>query len=157
MKTHRIFRVVSEITLLLVLVAACTWGDKHSEAGAGAVREVQEIGVKMADVKSDFIESDTLVTSRYMVFDLEAPRAEDALRKGADNLRSKGWRVEVDRFPGSMYLISDQLGAAVLLEPLEQAFATGVNEEVKQAAEAARAKAGDPGSLLFVSLEALRS
>ena len=114
------------------------------------------MGVVNADVKSDFTESDVVVTTRYMVLDLGVPRAEDALRKGADYLRARGWRVEVDRFPGSMYLISDRLDAAVLLEPLEKAFATIVKKEVKKAAEDAQAKAGDPGSLLFMSLQALR-
>ncbi|MCW2882897.1 MAG: hypothetical protein JWQ95_6997 [Sphaerisporangium sp.] len=154
----RIVRLVPAIVLLPcgpLLTTACVWGDRHLEAGADAVRQVQEIGVLKVDVKSDFTEADVLVTSRYMIFDFGVARAEDALRKGADYLRARGWKVQVDRFPGSMYLISDRLEATVLLQSLEQAFTMGVNEEVKKAAKDARVKAGDP-ALLFLSLKALR-
>jgi hypothetical protein len=153
----RIVRLVPAIVLLLcgpLLTTACVWGDKHLEAGAEPVRQVQEIGVLKVDVKSDFTEADVLVTSRYMIFDLGVPRAEDALRKGADYLQARGWKVQVDRFPDAMYLISDRLEAAVHMQPLERAFTMGVDEEVKKAAKDARVKAGDP--LLFLSLQALR-
>lgn len=140
-----------------LLATACGWGDRHVEARVGAVRQAEAMGVVNSEVNSDFTESDVAVTTRYMVLDLGVPRSEEALRKGADRLRAGVWRVEVDRFPGSIYLISDRLGTSVLLEPLEKAFATIVKEEVKKAAEDARAKIDDPGSLFFMSLQALRS
>ncbi|MGJ6969906.1 hypothetical protein ACSDR0_49380 [Streptosporangium sp. G11] len=157
----------TRVTALVVLVIALlfgllyltmrAWGGKPLEVDPRAVRQVQEIGQVSASAKATSTESDSVVTTEYMIFDLVVPDQRDALKKGVELLQSRGWEVDTDRSPKAVHMKSSQRKDVLLsLEPLkeyEEYISNGtLDEKVTRAIKQVQVKAKYPNSLIIVDM-----
>ncbi|MGP3965820.1 hypothetical protein ACTWPT_58750 [Nonomuraea sp. 3N208] len=147
-----VLSVLSALAGLAVLGMTWLWGEKSLEVDPRAVRQVEEIGHVTAQTESRFVESGTIVVTKYLILDFRIPDAGKALNEASRLLQEKGWGIVAKLQSGGVEMESEHWPHHLLtIENPEDTYLS-LNRDLERALSDAQAKARYPDALVVLRL-----
>ncbi|TDD09638.1 hypothetical protein E1292_09005 [Nonomuraea deserti] len=147
--------VVLVIGLLCGLAHAAIgwfWVAKPLQVEPGVVRQIEEISGIAARAESRFTESDSIVVTKYLIFDRRLADEGRAVAEVSSALQSKNWKVVAElSYPGVQMKSSQWPDHLLTLETPEGAYLS-LNDDLEQSLGEARTVARYPNALVILRL-----